>query len=61
MNKKQEYIKSYNKENYIQVILRLSKSQDVEIINHLNGLQESKNSYIKRLVLEDMENSKAGI
>lgn len=58
MNKKQEYIKSYNKENYTQVILRLSKSQDMEIINHLNGLNESKNSYIKRLVLEDMKRGK---
>ena len=54
MNNKQEYIKAYNKANYKQVVLRLHKDNDNDILTKLEQVN-SKNGYIKQLIRDDIE------
>ena len=53
-----KYIEKYQKENTIQVNLRLSKKYDADIIDWLNILGEMENmgkvTYIKKLIRKDM-------
>ena len=48
-----KYIEKYQKENTIQVNVRLSKKYDADIIDWLND-KDAKATYIKRLIREDM-------
>ena len=55
MSNNVKYIEKYQKENTIQVNLRLSKKYDADIIEWLNALQtKGKATYIKELIREDM-------
>jgi len=59
---RKEYMKNYRK-NYdpthrTAFCIHLMNSSDSEIIKYLKGLPESKNSYIKRLIQEDMSRNK---
>lgn len=47
----------YNKEKTTTVLLRLNKSTDADIINHLERTQ-NKTGYIKALIRADIENEK---
>lgn len=46
----------YNKANRKFFALSLSKKYDMDIIEHLEALDETTNGYIKRLIREDMKN-----
>lgn len=53
-----KYIAKYQKENTIQVNIRLSKKYDTNVIAKLNSLDNmGKSTYIKRLILADIERS----
>lgn len=52
-NYDQQYIRS--NVTFINVSFNRRKPDDVAILNWLNGLNESKVGYIKRLIREDME------
>ena len=54
MNKRSKAVWEYNKENTVQVALRLNKNTDEDIIKWLNN-QENKQGYIKYLIREDIE------
>ena len=50
-----KYIQKYQKENTVQINLRLSKKYDTDIIEWLNALQtKGKATYLKELIREDM-------
>ncbi len=50
-----KYIEKYQKENTIQVNLRLSKKYDADIIEWLNALEtKGKATYLKELIRADM-------
>ena len=59
MANKIKYIQKYQKENTVQINLRLSKKYDADIIEWLDALGEvgtmGKATYIKRLIRADME------
>ena len=51
-----KYIARYQKENTIQVNIRLSKKYDKDVIDKLNSLvDEGKSTYIKKLIRDDLE------
>ena len=58
MSNNVKYIEKYQKENTIQINLRLSKKYDSDIIEWLNILGDMENmgkaTYIKKLIREDM-------
>ena len=47
----------YDKENVRQYILKIMKTTEQDIIDHLDA-QPNKNGYIKRLIREDMDRTK---
>ena len=50
-----QYISKYQKENTVQVNIRLSKKYDADVIEYLNSLENTgKATVIKRLIQEDM-------
>ena len=56
------YITKYQKENTIQVNLRLSKKYDADLIEWLNALEDKgKATYLKELMRADMERAKGEI
>lgn len=62
MNNKIAYITKYQKENTIQINLRLSKKYDVDLIEWLNALEDKgKATYLKELIRADMEQVKGDI
>ena len=50
---KKRYISEYNKKEYMNFSLSISKSREPDIISKLNE-QHSKASYIKKLIREDI-------
>ena len=55
MNKNITYVTKYQKENTIQINVRLSKKYDADIIECLNSLGDlGKSTYIKQLIRDDM-------
>ena len=57
-----DYITRYQKENTIQVNLRLSKKYDADVIEWLNALEDKgKATYLKELIRGDMKQMKGGI
>ena len=55
MSNNVKYIEKYQKENTIQINLRLSKKYDADIIEWLNALEtKGKATYFKELIREDM-------
>lgn len=53
-----KYIAKYQKENTIQVNVRLSKKYDADVIGKLTSLDNTgKSTYIKRLIREDIARS----
>lgn len=48
------YIKEYNKENYVVIRVQVSRKTEPELLNHLNT-KANKSGYIKGLILEDMK------
>ena len=50
-----QYIAKYQKENTIQVNIRLSKKYDADVIEKLNSLGIGKATYIKDLIRADMD------
>lgn len=56
MNKNITYVTKYQKENTIQINVRLSKKYDADIIERLNSLGDlGKSTYIKQLIRDDMK------
>ena len=53
-----KYISKYQKDNTIQINIRLSRKYDTDVLDKLNSLDEGKSTYIKRLIREDL--AKAG-
>lgn len=53
MNNRSKASQKYNKENTIQVLLRLNKNTDADIINTLNKV-DNKQGYIKDLIKDDI-------
>ena len=50
-----KYIEKYQKENTVQINLRLHKKYDADIIEWLNALEgKGKVTYLKELIREDM-------
>lgn len=49
--------KKYEKANIRQFLLKFHKVHDVEIIEKLDSL-DSKNNYIRQLILQDLEREK---
>lgn len=55
MNNNMKYIIKYQKENTVQINLRLNKKYDADIIEWLNALEgKGKVTYLKELIREDM-------
>ena len=56
MNNRSKASAKYNKENTTQVLLRLNKKTDADIIAHLADLggKHTKQGYIKELIRYDM-------
>ena len=54
MNNRSKASAKYNKENTIQLLIRLNKKTDSDIITHLAD-QDSKQGYIKELIRYDMK------
>ncbi len=55
MSNNVKYIEKYQKENTIQINLRLSKKYDADIIEWLNALEtKGKATYLKELIRADM-------
>ncbi len=55
MSNNVKYIEKYQKENTIQVNIRLSKKYDADIIEWLNALEtKGKATYLKELIRADM-------
>jgi hypothetical protein len=50
---KKRYISEYNKKEYMNMSLSISKTRERDIIEKLNS-QPSRASYIKRLIREDI-------
>lgn len=48
----------YDKSNTKQVLLKLNKKTDADIIEHLNNLEISKMGYIKAIIRKDMKKEK---
>ena len=55
MNKRSKAVWEYNKENTVQVALRLNKNTDEDVIRWLND-KKNKQGYIKELIRNDIEN-----
>ena len=57
-NKTVKYITRYQKENTVQINVRLSKKYDPDLITWMSGIEENldigKATYIKKLIREDM-------
>lgn len=53
MNKRSKAVWEYNKENTVQVALRLNKNTDKDVIKRLND-QKNKQGYIKNLIRKDI-------
>lgn len=51
-----KYIIEYQKENTVQINLRLSKKYDTDVIEALNALDKGKATYLKELVRADIAN-----
>ena len=49
--------KKYEKANIRQFLLKFHKTHDAEIIEKLDSL-DSKNNYIRQLILQDLEREK---
>lgn len=54
MNKRSRAVWEYNKENTVQVALRLNKNTDADVIKWLNA-QKNKQGYIKELIRQDID------
>lgn len=54
MNKRSKAVWEYNKENTVQVALRLNKNTDADVIRWLNA-QKNKQGYIKELIRQDID------
>ena len=54
--KKKAYKKEYNQNKAITKGLQFNKNTDKDIIDHINKLDQSFNSYIKELIRKDMKN-----
>lgn len=52
--KQKAYIMDYQKENVKQIKFTLNKIHDLDIIEHLDGIQ-NKNGYLKDLIRQDMK------
>lgn len=61
MNTQSKASTKYNKKNTRTYCLRLNEKTDHDLIHWLDGIRESKNGYIKRLIRLDLKNfSKRG-
>lgn len=49
----------YNKEHYTAIHLRFSKTKDAEVLEFLESQEMSKNSFIKKLIINEMNAVKA--
>ena len=59
MSNNVKYIAKYQKENTVQVNIRLSKKYDADVISKLNSLgDKGKSTYIKELIREDLARQK---
>ena len=50
---KKKYISEYNKKEYVNLSISISKSKESDIIGKLNS-QPSRAAYIKKLIREDI-------
>lgn len=51
-----KYIAKYQKENTLQINVRLNKKHDKDILDKLNSLEdEGKATYVKRLIRADIK------
>lgn len=54
IQKQYEYNAKYQKEHIKRVVVKLNDKTDSDIIDHLNTIKEKTQTYIKRLIREDM-------
>lgn len=54
IKKKAAYDLEYAKKNVKQIIIKLNKNYDSEIIEHI-AKQENVNQYFKKLIIDDMK------
>ena len=47
------YIKEYNKNNYVVIRVQVNKKTEPDMLAHLDGV-DNKSGYIKGLILKDM-------
>lgn len=55
LQKQYEYNEAYQKENIKRVVVNLNKKTDADILDHLGKINERRQTYIKRLIREDMQ------
>ena len=56
-DKNYKYTKKYDKENTVNISLKLNCKTDADIIEHLNSL-DNKQGTIKKLIRDEIERSK---
>lgn len=49
-----DYIKGYNKDNYVVVRVQVNKKTETELLDYLNT-KSNKSGYIKELITKDMK------
>lgn len=54
LQKQYEYNDAYQKENIKRVVVNLNRKTDADILEHLENITERRQTYIKRLIREDM-------
>lgn len=55
LQKQYEYNEAYQKENIKRVVVNLNRKTDADILDHLDKINERRQTYIKRLIREDMQ------
>lgn len=53
--RQREYVDQYQKEHITRVVVKLNDQTDQDILDHLDAIPEKKQTYIKRLIREDIE------
>ena len=57
LKKQYEYNDAYQKEHITRMVVKLNDLTDQDIIDHLAAIDEKRQTYIKRLIREDMAKS----
>lgn len=49
------WIENYQKEHITRIVIKLNDVTDQDILDHMKTIKEKRQTYIKRLIREDMQ------